>query len=118
MIFTQWIIQYQIFWNNILDSHEGKNIFDTFGSIAKSAFSRALIKAITFPRDTSSFVEFIKSEVAAKTEKSEHFIVEFFECFQRTNPMTRDDINIKRNQKIKKITCPRRKSESIWTHMR
>ena len=57
MIFPQKIIQYQIFWNNILESHEGKNISDIIGSIAKSTFRRALIKAKTFPRNRSSFVE-------------------------------------------------------------
>ena len=68
-------------------------------------FRRALIKPNTFPRDTVSFVELIKSEVAVKTETLENFIVENFDCFQQANPMTKDDINIKGKKKIHSITA-------------
>ena len=45
-------------------------------------FPQALIKINTFPRDTVSVFEMIKSEVVAKTEKFKDVIVEKFKCFE------------------------------------
>ena len=63
--------------------HEGKNISDTIGSIAKGAFNRGKAKKDVGISGISQVVQIIRENVREKTEKFSFFIVEEMEPCRR-----------------------------------
>ena len=60
------------------ESHDGKNISDSIRCIVNAALRRAIYKADSQVNDVKRIVELVRGEVAEKTEKFQHFIVEAF----------------------------------------
>ena len=86
------------------ESHEGKNISDTIGSMAKSALRRATIKTMSLPRDPEEVVNLIRQEIGLSSEKFEHIIVECFKPFEREDAKSRREIPIDGIRKICSLT--------------
>ena len=69
--------------NHFFEPHEGKNISDTIGSIAKGAFNRGKAKKDVGISGISQVVQIIRENVREKTEKFSFFIVEEMEPCRR-----------------------------------
>ena len=69
--------------NNFYEPHEGKNISDTIGSIAKRAHTRGLQKRNIGVSTVSDVVSLIRDHIQPETEKFKKFIIEEVEPCQR-----------------------------------
>ena len=65
------------------ESHEGKSISDSIGSIAKCAFLRAMMKHAFGIMDIDEVLTLIQSEIKPQTKKFSFFLVEKFGTFSK-----------------------------------
>ena len=89
--------------NHYFEPHEGKNLSDTIGSIAKQAHARGLQKHDVGLESIGDSVKLIRENIKEETKTFKHFFVEVGRC-----------IRPKKNQKVGLILPGIAKFLSIW----
>ena len=74
---------------NFFESHEGKSVSDSIGSIVKCAFIRGMMKSEGGVQDLNDIHELIESQIKDKTEKFDFFVVEKFGSFKKKSSKSR-----------------------------
>ena len=79
---------------NFFESHEGKSISDSIGSIVKCAFVRGMMQNQEGVQNIDDILNLINTHVSSSTKKFEFFIVEKFLRFQKRTANSREYCSI------------------------